>query len=132
MSWETGTQTWQDQGKTVQFYTVYVTGNLLGILVTIILYVAVIRQTALEMCGVPENIKEAAVAFIVFKWQLLKDVEIPQALPSIMTGINQAILISLLLVVIVSLICVEGLGLLILERIQDAAKRQGLLEELEN
>ena len=55
----------------------YVTGNLLGILVTIILYVAVIRQTALEMCGVPENIKEAAVAFIVYKWQLLKDTEIP-------------------------------------------------------
>ena len=77
MSWETGTQTWQDQSKTVRFYAVYVTGNLLGILVTIILYVAVIRQTALEMCGVPENIKEAAVAFIVFKWQLLKDTEIP-------------------------------------------------------
>ena len=111
---------------------VYVTNNPLGILATMKLYVAVIRQTALEMCGVPENLKEAAVAFIVFKWQLLKDIETPQALPSIMTGINQAILISLLLVVIVSLICVEGLGLLILERIQDAAKRQGLLEELEN
>ncbi len=132
MSWETGTQAWQDQFKTALFYVVHVTGNPLGILATMKLYVAIIRQTALEMCGVPENLKEAAVAFIVFKWQLLKDIETPQALPSIMTGINQAILISLLLVVIVSLICVEGLGLLILERIQDAAKRQGLLEELEN
>ena len=132
MSWEPGTQAWQDQFKTVRIYDVYFTDNPLGILATIKLCVAVIRQTALEMHCVPENLKEAAVAFIVFKWQLLKDIETPQALPSIMTGINQAILISLLLVVIVSLICVEGLGLLILERIQDAAKRQGLLEELEN
>ena len=68
----------------------YVTGNPLGILTTIKLYVAVIRQTALEMRGVPENLKEAAVAFIVFKWQLLKDIEIQRALPSIMTGINQS------------------------------------------
>ena len=111
---------------------VYVTYNPLGILATMKLYVAVIRQTALEMCGVPENLKEAAVAFIVFKWQLLKDTEIPQALPSTMTGINQEILRGLLLVVIVSLIGLEGLGLLILKRLQDAAKRQGLLGELEN
>ena len=49
-----------------------------------------------------------------------------------MTGINQEILRGLLLVVIVSLIGLEGLGLLILKRLQDAAKRQGLLGELEN
>ena len=72
------------------------------------------------------------MAFIVFKCLLFKDIKISQALPSIMTGINQAILIRLLLVVIVSLIGVKGLGLLTLERLQDVAKRQGLLGELEN
>ena len=77
ISSETGTQAWEEQFKTVLFYVVYVTYNPLGILATMKLYVAVIRQTALEMCGVPENLKEAAVAFIVFKWQLLKDTEIP-------------------------------------------------------
>ncbi len=55
------------------------------------------------------------------------NVELPLALPSIMTGINQTILMSLSMVVIASLIGAEGLGALILEALQYAAKGQGLL-----
>jgi len=104
------------------------TGNPPGILATIIFGMPpVIRLTALGMRGVPESIKEAAVAFGATKWQLLKDVEIPLALPSIMAGVNQTILMCLSMVVIISLIGGGGLGKEILEALQYAAKGPGLL-----
>ena len=104
------------------------TGKPPGVLATIIFAMPpVIRLTALGMRGVPETTKEAAVAFGCSKWQLLMNVEIPLAMPSIMTGINQTILMSLSMVVIASLIGAEGLGALILEALQYAAKGQGLL-----
>ncbi|MGJ8605641.1 MAG: ABC transporter permease [Marivita sp.] len=104
------------------------TGNPPGILATIIFGMPpVIRLTALGMRGVPESIKEAAVAFGASKWQLLKDVEIPLALPSIMAGVNQTILMCLSMVVIISLIGGGGLGQEILEALQFAAKGPGLL-----
>ena len=104
------------------------TGKPPGVLATIIFGMPpVIRLTALGMRGVPETTKEAAIAFGCSKWQLLMNVEIPLAMPSIMTGINQTILMSLSMVVIASLIGAEGLGALILEALQYAAKGQGLL-----
>jgi len=104
------------------------TGKPPGVLATIIFAMPpVIRLTALGMRGVPETTKEAAIAFGCSKWQLLRNVEIPLAMPSIMTGINQTILMSLSMVVIASLIGAEGLGALILEALQYAAKGQGLL-----
>lgn len=104
------------------------TGNPPGILATIIFGMPpVIRLTALGMRGVPESIKEAATAFGASRWQLLKDVELPLALPSIMTGVNQTILMCLSMVVIISLIGGGGLGKVILEALQFAAKGPGLL-----
>ncbi len=104
------------------------TGNPPGILATIIFGMPpVIRLTALGMRGVPESIKEAAVAFGATRWQLLKDVEFPLALPSIMAGVNQTILMCLSMVVIISLIGGGGLGKVILEALQYAAKGPGLL-----
>jgi len=104
------------------------TGNPPGILATIIFGMPpVIRLTALGIRGVPENIKEAAEAFGANKRQLLKDVEIPLALPSIMAGVNQTILMCLSMVVIISLIGGGGLGKSILEALQYAAKGPGLL-----
>ncbi|MEM7172000.1 MAG: ABC transporter permease subunit [Pseudomonadota bacterium] len=104
------------------------TGKPPGVLATIIFAMPpVIRLTALGVRGVPEATKEAAVAFGCSKWQLMRNVEIPLAMPSIMTGINQTILMSLSMVVIASLIGAEGLGALILEALQYAAKGQGLL-----
>jgi len=104
------------------------TGKPPGVLATIIFAMPpVIRLTALGMRGVPEATKEAAIAFGCSKWQLLRNVEIPLAMPSIMTGINQTILMSLSMVVIASLIGAEGLGALILESLQYAAKGAGLL-----
>ena len=104
------------------------TGNPPGILATIIFGMPpVIRLTALGMRGVPKSIKEAATAFGASRWKLLKDVEVPLALPSIMTGVNQTILMCLSMVVIISLIGGGGLGKVILEALQYAAKGPGLL-----
>ena len=104
------------------------TGKPPGVLATLIFAMPpVVRLTALGMRGVPESTKEAAIAFGCSKRQLLFNVELPLALPSIMTGINQTILMALSMVVIASLIGAEGLGALILEALQYAAKGQGLL-----
>ncbi len=104
------------------------TGNPPGILATIIFGMPpVIRLTALGVRGVPDSIKEAATAFGATRWELLKDVELPLAQPSIMTGVNQTILMCLSMVVIISLIGGGGLGQVILEALQFAAKGPGLL-----
>ncbi|MFT7671703.1 MAG: glycine betaine/proline transport system permease protein [Gammaproteobacteria bacterium] len=107
------------------------TGKPPGVLATIIFGMPpVIRLTALGMRGVPETTKEAAIAFGATKWTLLKDVELPLAMPSIMTGINQTILMCLSMVVIASLIGAKGLGQDVLIALQYAAKGQGMLAGL--
>ena len=107
------------------------TGKPPGVLSTIIFGMPpVIRLTALGMRGVPESTKEAALAFGATKRMLLREVEIPLAMPSIMTGINQTILMCLSMVVIASLIGAGGLGRNVLEALQYAAKGQGMLAGL--
>ena len=107
------------------------TGKPPGVLATLIFGMPpVVRLTALGMRGVPENTKEAAIAFGATKWELMRNVEIPLALPSIMTGINQTILMCLSMVVIASLIGAKGLGQDVLVALQYAAKGQGMLAGL--
>ena len=107
------------------------TGKPPGVLATLVFGMPpVIRLTALGIRGVPESTKEAAIAFGCNRWTLLKDVEIPLALPSIMTGINQTILMCLSMVVIASLIGAKGLGQDVLIALQYAAKGQGMLAGL--
>ena len=107
------------------------TGKPPGVLATIIFAMPpVVRLTALGIRNVPDSTKEAAVAFGCSSWQLLRHVEVPLAMPSIMTGINQTIMMGLSMVVLASLIGAEGLGALILEALQYAAKGQGLLAGL--
>ena len=107
------------------------TGKPPGVLATLIFGMPpVIRLTALGIRGVPETTKEAARAFGCTRWTLLKDIEIPLAMPSIMTGINQTILMCLSMVVIASLIGAKGLGQDVLDALQYAAKGQGVLAGL--
>ncbi|WP_116474925.1 ABC transporter permease [Zobellella maritima] len=107
------------------------TGKPPGILATIIFGLPpVVRLTALGIRQVPESIIEGAIAFGCNKRKLLLDVEIPLALPSIMAGVNQTILMCLSMVVIASLIGAEGLGSDVLMALQYAAKGQGLLAGL--
>ena len=107
------------------------TGKPPGVLATLMFGMPpVIRLTALGIRGVPENTKEAATAFGCTRWTLLKDIEIPLAMPSIMTGVNQTILMCLSMVVIASLIGAKGLGQDVLIALQLAAKGQGMLAGL--
>ena len=58
----------------------------------------------------PRPLIEAGQAFGATRWQLLLKVEIPSALPNIMAGITQCIMLSLSMVVIAALVGADGLG----------------------
>lgn len=90
----------------------------------------VVRLTALGIQGVPADVREAALAYGATEWFLLTRVDLPLAMPSIMTGINQTILMCLSMVVIASLIGAKGLGEDVLNALQYAAVGQGLLAGL--
>lgn len=82
-----------------------------GVVATVIFAMPpLIRLTALGVSQVPATVKEAAVAFGASPSQLLFKVELPLAIPSIMTGLNQTIMMSLSMVVISALIGAGGLG----------------------
>ncbi len=104
------------------------TGKPPGILASMVFGLPpIIRLTTLGLREVPKDVIEASRAFGATHWQTLTGVEMPLALPSIMTGINQTILMCLSLVVIAALIDAKGLGYDILVALQYAAKGQGIL-----
>jgi glycine betaine/proline transport system permease protein len=82
-----------------------------GMIVTVIFAApAPIRLTYLGITSVPKPMIEAGDAFGATKRQLLWKVELPSALPSIMAGLTQCIMLSLSMVVIAALIGANGLG----------------------
>jgi glycine betaine/proline transport system permease protein len=99
-----------------------------GILATVIFALPpMVRLTVLGITQVPESVKEAAVAFGATPRQLLWKVELPLAVPSIMTGINQTIMMSLSMVVVAALIAAKGLGEDVLFALQHVEHGKGLL-----
>ena len=82
-----------------------------GLIVTVIFAApAPIRLTYLGITSVPKPMIEAGEAFGATKSQLLWKVELPAALPTIMAGLTQCIMLSLSMVVIAALIGANGLG----------------------
>jgi glycine betaine/proline transport system permease protein len=82
-----------------------------GLIVTVIFAApAPIRLTHLGVTSVPRALIEAGEAFGATKRQLLWKVELPSALPTIMAGLTQCIMLSLSMVVIAALIGASGLG----------------------
>lgn len=69
-----------------------------------------IRLTDLAIRGVSEEMLEAAHSFGTSPWEILVKVELPQAFPTIMTGINQTMMMAMAMVVIASMIGAKGLG----------------------
>ncbi|MDH6232066.1 glycine betaine/proline transport system permease protein [Mesorhizobium soli] len=97
---------------------------LLGIgkvpgLIAVVIYAIppMIRLTNLGIRQVDRDVLEAADAFGSSSWQKLKNVQMPLALPTIMAGINQTIMMALAMVVIASMIGVQGLGQPVLKAI---------------
>ena len=86
-------------------------GVVPGLISTVIFAIpAPIRLTYLGIASVPKNLVEAGESFGATKSQLLWKVELPHALPTIMAGLTQCIMLSLSMVVIAALVGADGLG----------------------
>lgn len=86
-------------------------GMVPGLISTIVFAIpAPIRLTYLGISGVPKQLLEAGEAFGANGMQLLVKVELPHAMPAIMAGITQCIMLSLSMVVIAALVGAAGLG----------------------
>jgi glycine betaine/proline transport system permease protein len=93
-------------------------GMVPGLIATVIFVVpAPIRLTHLGVSSTPQPLLEAAQAFGSTNRQTLWKVELPYALPQIMAGLNQTIMLSLSMVVIGALVGADGLGVPVLRAI---------------
>jgi len=110
---------------------------LLGIgkvpgLIAVVIYAVppIIRLTDLGIRQVDKEVLEAADAFGSSFWQKLRNVQIPLALPAIMAGVNQTIMMALAMVVVAAMIGVQGLGQPVLKAIANQYFTLGLLNGL--
>jgi glycine betaine/proline transport system permease protein len=90
-------------------------GLVPGLISTVIFAIpAPIRLTYLGVSGVPTALREAGEAFGATRRQLLWKVELPHAMPTIMAGVTQCIMLSLSMVVIAAMVGAPGLGIPVL------------------
>ncbi|MAH85605.1 MAG: glycine/betaine ABC transporter permease [Rhodospirillaceae bacterium TMED8] len=104
--------------------------KLYGIAIILYAIVPVIRLTDLGIRLVDKDVIEAADSFGMTSRQKLYGVQIPLALPNIMAGVNQTIMMSLAMVVIASLVSAPGLGVLVLRGIRNLELGVGLISGL--
>ena len=91
-------------------------GTVAGVIATIVFSMPpIIRLTNLGIRQVPSDVLEAAEAFGSTTNQILLKVQFPLAMPTIMAGLNQTIMLSLSMVVIAALIGAGGLGVPVFE-----------------
>ena len=109
----------------VAFFSI---GKPPGILATVIFSMPpMVRLTALGIRQVPESTREAALAFGASPRQLLMKVELPLALPSIMAGVNQVVMMSLSMVVIAAIIGAGGMGFIVVDALGQSEVGRGIL-----
>lgn len=93
-------------------------GQVPGVIATLIFSLPpAVRLTNLGIRQVPVNVREAAIAFGSTNRQMLFKVELPTALPTILAGVNQTIMLALSMVVIAGMIGAGGLGNVVLKGI---------------
>lgn len=86
-------------------------GNVSAVFATLIYALPpVIRLTELAIRNVDAEVIESAQSFGSSRWQMLRKVQLPQALPTIMAGINQTTMMALAMVVIAAMVGADGLG----------------------
>lgn len=106
-------------------------GKIPGLIAVVIYAIPpVIRLTNLGIRLVDKEVLEAATAFGASSKQRLFGVQLPLAMPTIMAGINQTIMMALSMVVIASMIGVKGLGQPVLKSITNQYFTLGLLNGL--
>lgn len=106
-------------------------GKVPGVIAVVIYAIPpVIRLTNLGIRQVPADVLEAAEAFGSSGRQKLHDVQLPLALPTIMAGVNQTIMMSLAMVVVASMIGVKGLGQPVLQAINNQYFTLGVMNGL--
>jgi glycine betaine/proline transport system permease protein len=106
--------------------TLFGLGPVPGLVATVIFVLpAPVRLTYLGISTTPEPLIEAAESFGATKKQLLWLVEIPWAIPNIMAGLTQTIMLSLSMVVIASMVAAPGLGIPILRAINQVNPAKG-------
>lgn len=106
-------------------------GKIPGVIAVVIYAIPpVIRLTNLGIRLVDREVLEAATAYGANARQRLLGVQLPLALPTIMAGINQTIMMALSMVVIASMIGVKGLGQPVLKSITNQYFTVGLLNGL--
>jgi glycine betaine/proline transport system permease protein/glycine betaine/proline transport system substrate-binding protein len=90
-------------------------GKTPAVIATVIYAVVpMVRMTSLGIIHVDKEVIEASTAFGCTGLQTLVKVQIPQALPTIMAGVNQTIMMAMAMVVTCALIGANGLGMEIL------------------
>ena len=86
-------------------------GAVPGLVATVVFALpASIRLTQIGVASTPKDLLEAGDAFGATYWQKLLKIELPYALPNIMAGLTQTIMLSLSMVVIAALVGADGLG----------------------
>ncbi|MDM8525876.1 choline ABC transporter permease subunit [Desulfococcaceae bacterium HSG8] len=101
-------------------------GMVPGLISTVIFAIpAPIRLTYLGITSVPKQLVDAGKAFGASKMQLLWKVELPHALPTIMAGLTQCIMLSLSMVVIAALVGADGLGKPVIRALNSVNIAQG-------
>lgn len=106
-------------------------GRVAGMIAVVVYAIPpVIRFTNLGIRLVDKDLLEAADAFGSSLWQKMFRVQLPLALPTIMAGINQTIMLSLAMVVIASMIGVQGLGQPVLKAIANQYFTMGMFNGL--
>lgn len=103
-------------------------GNASAVIATVIYaIVPVIRLTSLGIRQVDTEVVEAARSFGSTRWQTLFKVQIPQAIPTIMTGVNQTLMMAMAMVVTCSMIGARGLGMEVLNAVNRTEIGRGLV-----
>ena len=106
-------------------------GKVPGVIATVIYaIVPIIRLTNLGIRQVDKEVVEAAKAFGSTRLQSLIKVQIPQAFPKIMAGVNQTLMMAMAMVVTTSMIGVAGLGLEVLYSVNRIQVGRGLVSGL--